>query len=256
MDRDRLRSILEQVRGRKLDVDEAMEALSRLPFERVDGLCLDLHRPLRTGFPEAVYGPGKTLDELEEALRSLEAAGCTPAMATRLDPEVGEALSNRLPGAVFHPRARALTLGKPRPVEDPERFAALVTAGAADRPVAEEAALTLRLCGIRVEGLWDVGAAGLPRLLSGLELLRRAAVLLVFAGMDGVLPGLIAGLVEAPVIGVPVSAGYGTGEGGRAALLTMLNSCSPGLVVVNIDCGYGAGIAAARFLKGPRRLSP
>ncbi|NDY42232.1 nickel pincer cofactor biosynthesis protein LarB [Dissulfurirhabdus thermomarina] len=243
---DRLRQLLTAVAHGEISPDGAVERLKTLPFEEIDGACLDHHRGLRKGFPEVVYGPGKTPRQVAEIMRRLRERG-GPVLVTRVHAEQAESVQRLLPEAAYHPVARALTLPAERD-EAGERAPGpairVVTAGTADIPVAEEACLTLELMGRPHERVYDVGAAGLHRVLHHLPSLREAPVVVAVAGMDGVLPGVLAGLLARPVVGVPTSTGYGTGQGGVAALLTMLNSCAPGLAVVNIDNGFGAAVLA------------
>jgi len=243
VERDRIKQLLERVRGGGLGVDEALDELRLAPIDRLENATVDLHRAVRRGFPEVIFGPGKTADEIVDIAGRLLEAGQT-VLVTRVGPEVHAALKQTAPDAVYHARARAITvrrgkLAKPRP------GVTVVTAGTSDRGVAEEAILTATVMGHEVHPIYDVGAAGVHRLLEHREALLRAKVIVVVAGMDGVLPTLVAGLTDCPVIGVPTSTGYGAGAKGKAALLAMLNSCSAGLTVVNIDNGFGAGYAAA-----------
>jgi pyridinium-3,5-biscarboxylic acid mononucleotide synthase len=204
---------------------------------------LDLERPERCGLHEAVFCPGKTPRQIADILRTLRDKE-RHALATRADEELFRAVSVDLPDAVYHPAARCITLDA-GPLPRPTGRVAVVTAGTSDIPVAEEACLAAERLGARVERVYDVGVAGLHRLLGRLNLLRRARVVIVAAGMDGALPSVVGGLVACPVIAVPTSVGYGAHFGGIAALLTMLNSCAAGVMAVNIDNGFGAGVAAA-----------
>ena len=214
---------------------------------------LDHDRESRKGYPEVVYGEGKTLPQIDAiAGRILKRSG--RILITRVGPEVFAHLRSRHKGLRYHPEARAIyhegTAALPVPAPAPARGHVLVVcAGTSDIPVAEEAALTARLLGCRVKSLHDVGVAGLHRLLRRLPDLRRASVIIAVAGMEGALPSVIAGLVDKPVIGVPTSVGYGASLKGLAALLALLNSCASGLTVVNIDNGFGAGFAAAQILR-------
>jgi hypothetical protein len=206
---------------------------------------LDVDRERRCGLPEVVFCPGKRPEQIVEILAELRRHSSL-VLATRAAPEIAEAVRRRFPEARFHEEARLIALGEPR--ERLEGQVAVLTAGTADRPVAEEAAVTAELLGCPVSRLQDVGVAGVHRLLAHQDLLRSADVLIVVAGMDGVLPSLVGGLVDKPVIAVPTSTGYGAHFQGLAPLLTMLNSCAPGVAVVNIDNGFGAGVFAARIL--------
>ena len=246
MNPQRLKALLEAVAAGTLSPAEALAGLAELPFADLDFARLDLHRELRTGHPEVVYGEGKRWEDLVQICRRFaEAHG--RFLATRLTPEVGQLLAGEFSGAIHHERARIVTLGSELPREAGE--IALLAAGTSDLPVAEEAAVCLEHFGHRVERFTDVGVAGLHRLLDRLPALRRAQVVIAVAGMDGALAALAAGLVAAPVVAVPTSVGYGAAFGGLAPLLTMLNSCAPGVAVVNIDNGFGAAIVASRIVR-------
>ncbi len=243
MDEARLRSLLAEVRAGTLTEDDALAQLRVLPYEDLGYARIDMHRAVRTGMPETVYCPGKTPAQVASIMVRL-AERHSHVLATRASDEQAEATLARLPNAQFHAGARAITV---RPVNEPagRPGITLLTAGTADLPVAEEAALTAELMGHAVECIADVGVAGLHRLLDTLPALHTARVVIVVAGMEGALPSVVGGLVRAPVIAVPTSTGYGASFGGLAALLAMLNSCAPGVAVVNIDNGYGAGCLAA-----------
>ncbi|MGH2344215.1 MAG: nickel pincer cofactor biosynthesis protein LarB [Chloroflexota bacterium] len=243
MDEARIRTMLAQVRAGVLTEDEALARLQVLPYEDLGYARLDTHRALRTGMPETVYCPGKTPAQVAGIMARL-AERHDHVLATRATNEQAEATLAVLPNAQYHALARVITLRPPG--DEPKRTGILVlTAGTSDLPVAEEAALTAEMMGHAVQRIADVGVAGLHRLLDTLPMLRAARVLVVVAGMEGALPSVVAGLVRAPVVAVPTSTGYGAGVGGFAALLSMLNSCAPGVAVVNIDNGFGAGRLAA-----------
>jgi hypothetical protein len=235
---------LEQVRAGQTDVDTALDSLRHLPFENLDDFAtLDHHRPLRNGFPEVVFGQGKQPEQVAGIVRSLSARN-DKVLVTRVDADMAAAVQAELPELVYHPLPRLLALDRSAPAE--KRPGVLViTAGTADLPVAEEAAITAELMGNAVERMFDVGVAGIHRLLDQAERLWQAHVIVVAAGMDGALPSVVGGLVSVPVIAVPTSIGYGASFGGLAALLTMLNSCAVGVAVVNIDNGFGAGCLAS-----------
>lgn len=242
MDREKLRRLLEEVREGKKGVEEALEALRGFPFEELEFAHLDTHRALRKGFPEVVFCSGKTPAQVVEIIgRLYEKSG--RVMATRASPEVAEAVIKAFPEARHFPEARIIFLGEPAPRAG-RGTVLVITAGTADIPVAEEAAVTAELLGSPVERLYDVGVAGLHRLLAYKDKLFSANVIIVVAGMEGALPSVVGGLVARPVIAVPTSIGYGAHWGGLASLLTMLNTCAPGVVVVNIDNGFGAGYVA------------
>ena len=248
MDTDRLAELLRQVQGGDVSVDAALAVLQSLPVESVGNFArLDHHRAVRTGMSEVIYCPGKSVDQAAQiALRLYEQSG--RVLATRATPEQFAAVRALLPNAVHHTLARLITAGDfPSPI-NPDRYVAVLTAGTADTPVGEEAALTLEWQGTRVERLYDVGVAGLHRLLDQLPLVQGAHALIVAAGMEGALVSVVAGLVSRPVVAVPTSVGYGTAFGGVAALLTMLNSCAGGVAVVNIDNGFGAACYAHRMM--------
>ncbi len=241
MNEDALRRLLESVRRGEASVEEALGRLRRLPYESLGFANVDHHRAVRKGFPEVVLAQGKTPEQVAEIAARLAADG--PLLVTRAAREHFRAVAGRLPGATYHEVARCITLGGP---DGPLRpGVAVVCAGTADLPVAEEARITAEMMGCQVSTLYDVGVAGVHRLLDRLDLLMSAHAIVVAAGMEGALPGVVAGLVPCPVIAVPTSVGYGASLGGLAALLTMLNACAPGLAVVNIDNGFGAGYMAA-----------
>jgi len=238
-----LRLILESIQKNEVSVEQALEQFKHLPYESLDQFAnLDHHRTLRKGFPEVIYGEGKPPDQLAKIF--LQLAGRNPrVMATRVSPETYQNIRDQLPGAVYLPRPRVMYLDK-EPQRCKKEGVVVVTAGTVDIPVAEEAAITADLMGSQVECIFDVGVAGLHRLLDRLPILQKARVIVAVAGMEGALPSVISGLVAAPVIAVPTSAGYGASFGGLAALLAMLNSCANGVAVVNIDNGFGAGYMA------------
>ncbi len=242
MDRERLKRLLEEVREGKKGVEEALDALQSFPFEELEFARLDTHRTLRKGFPEVVFCLGKTPEQVVEIMgRIYERSG--RAMATKASPEVAKAVIAAFPQAKHFPEAKILFLGEPCPKVGRGTIL-VITAGTADIPVAEEAAVTAELLGSSVERLYDVGVAGLHRLLAYKDKLFSANVIIVVAGMEGALPSVVGGLVARPVIAVPTSVGYGAHWGGLASLLTMLNTCAPGVAVVNIDNGFGAGYLA------------
>ena len=243
MDRDRMKELLNAVRTKKIGIAEAMDQLRGMPLDDLGFAKVDLHRAVRRGFPEGVYGEGKTLEQIVAIVGGLMRAKQT-VLVTRVGPEVYEAVVEVAPKAEFHECARAVVVRAGR--RKPGRAGVVVmTAGTADLPAGEEAALTAELMGNRVERIHDVGVAGIHRLTPHRETLLKARVIIVVAGMEGALPSVIAGLTDCPVVGVPTSTGYGAGGEGEAALLAMLNSCAAGLTVVNIDNGFGAGYAAA-----------
>jgi len=252
MDRRRVESILRRLRSGNATVAEAMAALRGLPFEDLGFAKIDTHRSLRRGFPEAVYCPGKTDLQIVDIVRRL-ARNSSVILATHASPNTFERVRKALRGTpvAYHGAARLIVVGTP-----PKRrtgLVSVVTAGTSDAPVAEEAALTAESMGARVDRIYDVGVAGVHRLLERRRRLEKASVIVVVAGMEGALPSVVAGLVETPVIAVPTSVGYGASFDGLAALLAMLNACSPGVAVVNIDNGFGAGYLAAMLDRQIRR---
>jgi NCAIR mutase (PurE)-related protein len=244
LDPDRLRQLLESVAERRVPVEEAVRELRDLPFRALGFAHADTHRHLRTGFPEVVLGEGKTPEQIAAIMAELGRGGST-VLATRVSPEAAAAVRLAVPAVRHLPVPRALVLGETPAPDRGRGTIAVVSAGTADVPVAEEAALTAELAGNKVERLFDVGVAGLHRLVAHRELIERAEIIVVVAGMEGALPSVVAGLFARPVIAVPTSVGYGASLGGIAALLAMLTSCAAGVSVVNIDNGFGAGQLAA-----------
>jgi len=253
MDVNSLRELLESLRGGRVDVDEAMNRLRMLPYEDLGFAKLDHHRQLRNGAPEAVFCQGKAVEHVIEIMRRLYATNGR-VLGTRADRSLFEAVNAEIPEANYHALARVISIGEPlRPeaeVATDENYVMVVCAGTADLPVAEEAAVVARALGSRVETGYDVGVAGLHRLLDQKDLLLNANVVIAVAGMEGALASVVGGLVSRPVIAVPTSVGYGASFGGLAALLSMLNSCSAGVSVVNIDNGFGAGHLAHIINRG------
>lgn len=244
VDPQRLRTLLESVAAGHTEVDQALADLRRLPFADLGFAKIDHHRHLRAGFPEVVLCQGKHTDHLCAVVAELATTGAN-VLCTRITAEQAARVQAEVAGVEHLPLPRLLIV-RQRPVEIVGRGPVLVvSAGTSDLPVAEEAAVTAELMGSEVERLWDVGVAGLHRLLAHQQVLARAAVLVVVAGMEGALPSVVAGLSGRPVIAVPTSVGYGASFGGVAALLGMLSSCAAGVTVVNIDNGFGAGYAAA-----------
>ncbi len=243
MNPQELQDLLDGVRRGDVPVERAVGLLSRSPVADLGHSQLDLHRSVRCGHPEVVFGAGKTLEQVLEISQQLVAVHGR-LLVTRAGPEVGRRLAAEIPGAKHWEASGAVTV-RPEGEDEGQGLVTVVSAGTSDGPVAEEAAVTARMLGARVEELRDVGVAGLHRLLSKIERLRAARALVVVAGMEGALPSVVGGLVDRPVVAVPTSVGYGAAFGGLAALLGMLNSCAAGVTVVNIDNGFGAGYAAA-----------
>ena len=244
MDAEKLKQLLEQVRIGQLDVDSALLELRKLPFENLDGFAsIDHHRSLRNGFPEVIFGQGKQPAQVIAIARRL----CEQndrVLVTRVEERMAEAVRAELPELVYYPVPRLLVLDRSEPVEKRPGIL-VVTAGTADMSVSEEAAMTAELMHNAVERMYDVGVAGIHRLLDQSERLWQARVIIVVAGMEGALPSVVGGLVSVPVIAVPTSVGYGANFDGLTPLLAMLNSCAMGISVVNIDNGFGAGVQAS-----------
>ena len=245
MNREDLLKLLKQVGTGKLTPEGAAERFRHFPYENLGFARLDNHRAIRQGYPEVIFCEGKTVDQVAAIATRLLARHGT-LLATRATPEMFDAVKAHAPRAAYHPLSRAIVVKPPRPARPLGRVV-VVSAGTSDIPVAEEAAVTADILGSRVETLYDVGVAGLHRILDNRAILQAARVLVVAAGMDGVLPSVVGGLVDKPVVAVPTSVGYGASFHGLAALLTMLNSCAAGIAVVNIDNGFGAGVLAHRI---------
>lgn len=246
MRREQLSELLEQVARGELDVTRALSRLSLPDSESLPFATIDHHRAIRQGYPEVIFGSGKTTDQIVAIAERLAGHG-DGFLATRVDTSAHAALQSRFPGVEINELGRTAYLAPETPPPAGRGTILVVTAGTSDLPVAEEAAVTARALGNSVERLTDVGVAGIHRLLSRGDLLGDASVIVVVAGMDGALPSVVGGLVAVPVIAVPTSVGYGASFGGVAALLTMLNSCASGITVVNIDNGFGAACAASRI---------
>lgn len=245
MDEKNLKKLLEQVRKGSCDITEAIKKMKHWPSESMDFACIDHHRTLRTGFPEVIYGEDKSAEQIAAIMKAMLNRPSV-VMATRVNQEKAAHIRDTISGLDYHKTARLLVGNTDKVIEHDCRGTILVmSAGTSDMAVAEEAFHTVRYLGNDVEKLYDVGVAGIHRLLSQKELLYQASVLIVAAGMEGALPSVVAGLVDKPVIAVPTSVGYGASFGGITALLGMLNSCAPGMAVVNIDNGFGAGCMAA-----------
>ncbi|MET0553347.1 MAG: nickel pincer cofactor biosynthesis protein LarB [Vicinamibacteria bacterium] len=242
-----LHDLLRAVKDGQVSPEQAAERLRALPFEDLGFANIDHHRALRRGFPEVVYGAGKTPAQIVAIAERMTAAGHN-VLVTRTSAAVVETLRGAGLDARHHESASCVTIAV-RPVEPLAGRVAIVSAGTSDQPVAEEAAVTASFFGATVDRFFDVGVAGLHRLLGRAEEIRRAQVIVVVAGMEGALPSVVGGLVEAPVIAVPTSVGYGASFQGLAALLAMLNSCASGVAVVNIDNGFGAGFLACSILR-------
>ncbi len=247
MSRERLETILKEVATGSRSIEAALDDLRDLPYEDVDVALLDHHRSFRTGVPEVVYGLHKTPAQIAAIVERMMARDGR-ALVTRVSTDAVSVVREKFPETRYFEAARLMAVGEfPAPQSD--RFVAVVTAGTSDLFVAEEAALTLEWLGTRVERVYDVGVAGVHRLLSKRELLWQASVVIAIAGMEGALATVVGGLVSCPTIAVPTSVGYGVSFNGIAALLAMLNSCAPGVSVVNIDNGFGAAVCAHMIVR-------
>lgn len=242
MNSDQLRQLLEKVKSGNIDVNEALDQLRFMPYEDIGFAKLDHHRSLRRGFAEVILCKGKTPDQVAGIAKRMASAGTT--LATKAGPDIFEAVRQVAPNARYYPVAGMIVIGDPPPVVA-DGYVLVVTAGTGDIPVAEEAVVTAETMGSRVERAYDVGVAGLHRVLDCKDKLVGANVVVAVAGMEGALASVVSGMVDVPVIAVPTSVGYGASFQGLAALLGMLNTCSPGVSVVNIDNGFGAGYMAS-----------
>lgn len=240
-----VKAILEAVKAGSMSVDDALLRLKTEPFEDIGFAKVDLHRKIRQGQPEVIYGAGKTAEQIVSIMRTMQENGQSRILITRLDPAAADTIGAVYP-VRYHQEARAAVLGDD-PVPDGIGQIVVATGGTSDVPVAEEAAVTAAFFGNDVYRMYDVGVAGLHRLLSHKEQIMNAAVIIAVAGMEGALASVIGGLADCPVIAVPTSVGYGASFGGLSALLSMLNSCAGGVSVVNIDNGFGAGFLAGRI---------
>jgi len=240
---ERLRELLRSVAKSEVSIDDAFDRLRTFSFEDLGFAKVDHHRALRTGVPEVILGEGKTTAQIVQIAERMRDAG-DRVLITRLDPVAAAVVVAAVPQLIYHEVARVALLEGSVAVTRGRGVVAVVAAGTSDLPVAEEAAVTVEYMGSTVERVYDVGVAGIHRLFAHQALLRSARVLIVVAGMEGALASVVGGLVDRPVIAVPTSIGYGANFGGLAALLAMLNSCAAGVTVVNIDNGFGAGIAA------------
>ena len=251
-----LQQLLNAVATGEISSNEAFNKLKYLSFEPVEDFAkIDNHRQLRTGFPEVIWGQDKTVEQLIQIIQVMSKSSSV-VMATRIEANIYEQLKDSIPHLKYYRVPRICALNTSKVENKYQGVISILTAGTADLPVAEEAAVTAELCGFNVTRLWDVGVAGIQRLLSHRELIYESDVLIVVAGMEGALPSVVAGMVDSPVIAVPTSIGYGANLGGVAPLLTMLNSCATGIGVVNIDNGFGAAILAGQILRTANRLNP
>ncbi|MCU0551163.1 MAG: nickel pincer cofactor biosynthesis protein LarB [Leptolyngbya sp. Prado105] len=248
-----LKALLEDVSQGKLSSEDALTKLRYLAYEPVgDFANIDHHRSIRTGFPEVIWSPGKTPEQIAQIMEAMRHKAAI-VMATRMEPEVYAWVREMVPDAIYYSTAKICALNRAKaPIH--QGTIGVLSAGTADLPVAEEAAITAELCGFQVKRLWDVGVAGIHRLLSNVHVLAEADVLIVVAGMEGALPSVVAGLSDCAIVAVPTSIGYGASFNGLSALLTMLNSCATGIGVVNIDNGFGAAMLAGQILRTAGKL--
>lgn len=251
MDPRHVRDLLERVQSGELAVDAAFEDLKHLPYRDLGFAAVDHHRALRQGVPEVIFGEGKSAEQITGIAREIAGAGQN-VLVTRVDAAKAEALTAAIPGFRYAPVARTVSLVQSPPAQR-RGTVAVLTAGTSDLPVSEECAETLIAVGLTPLRMYDVGVAGLHRLLHRVDALRAADVVVVVAGMEGALPSVVGGVVSAPLIAVPTSVGYGTALSGFTALFAMLTSCASGVVVVNIDSGFGAAMAAHRILTAADR---
>ncbi|MDD5259778.1 MAG: nickel pincer cofactor biosynthesis protein LarB [bacterium] len=246
MQRKQLEMLLQQVKNRTTSTAKAMAALKDFPCGDLGFAKVDHHRGLRQGFPEVIYCPGKTIPQIIKIIGQMQKHK-ENILATRADKMIFKAVKKKFRKAVYNELARSITILQSNPAQ--KKGVLIITAGTADLPVAEEAAVTCELLGQKPDKLYDVGVAGVHRLLNEPDKINQARVIIVVAGMEGALPSVVGGLVDKPVIAVPTSVGYGAAFGGVAALLAMLNSCAPNVTVVNIDDGFGAGVVASLINK-------
>ncbi len=252
MDRDKLLALMQAVQEQQVSPEEALERLRHMPYENLGFANIDVHRAARQGMAEVIFCPGKTPGQIAEIATRL-LTHHKVVLASRASADVAEQVLQQLPGGTYHELGRMLVFG---PLPQPDEslpMVAVVTAGTADLPVAEEAAILLQAAAIPLRRLSDVGVAGIHRLLDNLDVFKDVSVTIVVAGMDGALPSVLAGLLDMPVIAVPTSVGYGANFEGIAPLLTMLNSCAAGLTVVNVDNGFGAATAALRHINALKK---
>jgi hypothetical protein len=248
MNVDQLTKLLEDVQNKECDVNTALELLKTLPYEDLSYAKVDHHRELRNGYPEVIYSPGKTLEQIKGIVENMLKRSTGNILASRADRNVYEAIKSVTAAAVYYEAARSVVV-KREEYKTTEDYILVVTAGTADISVAEEAAITATVMGNQVRRLYDVGVAGIHRLLDNVTIINQAKVVIVVAGMEGALASVVGGLCDKPIIAVPTSIGYGANFGGISALLGMLTSCASGVGVVNIDNGFGAACLASKINK-------
>lgn len=246
MKKEECRNLLQQVKEGQIEIEQAILQIQEMPYHNLDYARIDYQRELRSGFPEVIYSPGKTLEQIQGIVKDMLSHSDNNILASRADEKVYEAIKEVTDLAVYYKDARTVVV-KRKAFDTTDSYIAVVTAGTSDIPVAEEAAITATAMGNRVERLYDVGVAGIHRLLDNVDILNRAKVIIVVAGMEGALASVVGGLTDKPVLAVPTSVGYGANFGGISALLGMLTSCANGIGVLNIDNGYGAACLASKI---------
>jgi len=248
MNVDQLTKLLEDVKNNQCDIPAALEQLKNLPYEDLTYAKVDHHRELRNGYPEVIYSPGKSLDQIKGIVQNMMERSTGNILASRAERDVFEAIKSITPDAIYYEEARSVVVKRVE-YKTTEDYILVVTAGTADIPVAEEAAITAEVMGNQVKRLYDVGVAGIHRLLGNVPVINHAKVIIVVAGMEGALASVVGGLSDKPIVAVPTSIGYGASFGGISALLGMLTSCASGIGVVNIDNGFGAACLASKINK-------
>lgn len=246
MKKEDCKKLLQQVKDGQIDIENALLQIQEMPYHNIDYARIDYNRELRSGFPEVIYSPGKTLEQIQGIVKDMLAHSDNNILASRADEKVYEAIKEVTDLAVYYKDARTVVV-KRKEFDTTDSYIAVVTAGTSDIPVAEEAVITAMAMGNCVKRLYDVGVAGIHRLLDNVDILNRAKVIIVVAGMEGALASVVGGLTDKPVLAVPTSVGYGANFGGISALLGMLTSCANGIGVLNIDNGYGAACLASKI---------
>jgi len=248
MNVDQLTKLLEDVKNQQCEVPAALELLKTLPYEDLSYAKVDHHRELRNGYPEVIYSPGKTLNQIKGIVENMLARSTGNILASRAERDVFDTIKSITPDAIYYEEARSVVV-KREEYKTTDGYILVVTAGTSDIPVAEEAAVTAMVMGNQVKRLYDVGVAGIHRLLGNVPIINHAKVIIVVAGMEGALASVVGGLTDKPIVAVPTSIGYGASFGGISALLGMLTSCASGIGVVNIDNGFGAACMASKINK-------
>jgi hypothetical protein len=248
MNVDQLTKLLEEVKNQQCEVPAALELLKNLPYEDLSYAKVDHHRELRNGYPEVIYSPGKTLNQIKGIVENMLARSTGNILASRAERDVYDTIKSITPDAIYYEEARSVVV-KREEFKTTDDYILVVTAGTSDIPVAEEAVVTAMVMGNQVKRLYDVGVAGIHRLLGNVDTINQAKVIIVVAGMEGALASVVGGLTDKPIVAVPTSIGYGANFGGISALLCMLTSCASGIGVVNIDNGFGAACMASRIIK-------